>query len=92
MTKSLFGLSLLILGLAYIFRANIAIFIYQTIGIRVKKVYISYILFAFLVVVLVLGMLIGSKVQTQYSNVSEGMKKIKPKNRPHPWFDIDTYF
>jgi len=95
-----FALALITLGLLYILREQISmlinnIFFENYENIKFKSIYLSYLLFFLLSITLVAGMMMGKKiVRKNFGNVSDGFKKLKPsdKDRPHPWFDIDTYW
>jgi hypothetical protein len=99
MNNTQFVLILLILAIIYSLKDYITDKINQYIfpntkKIHFKSIYLSYILFFILLISLVLGMQNSQQTVKKYSNVSDGFKKIrsKDKDRPNPLFDIDTYW
>ncbi len=99
MSETNFAFILLLLSLAYGFKSKITKIINQIFfknydNFELKSKYISYLLFIILIFVLVFGMMLGTKTEKTYGNVSEGFKKVRTKgeDRPNPLFDIDTYW
>ncbi len=98
MSESQFLLILLILGLIYGFENKITSYInkkfFEDIDFKLNSKYLSYILALILALTLVFGMLLGTKTKKTFSNVSQGFEKARSpgEDRPHPLFDIDTYW
>ena len=99
MDEGLFAILLVFILLLFIFNNNIANFTNKTlhnndISFNFQKVYISYLAFIILSLVLIIGMASGTKTKQKFKNVSSGFEKARTKDddRPHPMFDIDTYW
>ncbi len=98
MNESLFGTILIIIIVSYGFTGFIVRLVNRNIfttddGFKLKNKHLNYFLFFLMLITLVMGMLLGTKTKTTYSNVSEGFDKIRHKDdRPNPYFDIDTYW
>ncbi|MDD2697623.1 MAG: hypothetical protein PHF17_02345 [Arcobacteraceae bacterium] len=55
----------------------------------------TYIFFFIFIVLMVVGVLYTSSTQTDFSNVNQGFEKLRTggdKDRPHRYFDINTYW
>ncbi len=97
MTDIHFALILLLLGLTYGFKDLIAEFINEKvfedhIDFKIESKFISYLLFAAAIFALIFGMLVGSTTKEKFGHVDTGIQHLNKKDRPHPWFDIDTYW
>ena len=97
MSELQFLASLILLGITYVFRGKIIRYInihlaMNHIKFKLNNKYLIYFLSFLFALVLILGMVTGTKVHKTYGNVKDGFEKISPKDKPHPWFDIDTYW
>ncbi len=99
MSESLFGVVLIVLGIIYGLKDYVTNLINEELekndsSFKLKSEYVSYLLFIVLAVTLVFGMMLGTKTKTTFDNVSSGFEKVRAKDdgRPHPLFDIDTYW
>ncbi len=55
----------------------------------------TYIFFFIFIVLMVVGVLFTSETQKTFANVNEGFEKLRTggdKDRPHRYFDINTYW
>ncbi len=55
----------------------------------------TYIFFGLFIVLMIVGVLFTSQTQSDFANVNDGFEKIRDggdKNRPHRYFDINTYW
>ncbi len=55
----------------------------------------TYIFFGLFIVLMVAGVLFTSSTETDFANVNQGFEKIRnggDKDRPHRYFDINTYW
>ena len=97
MSEIQFFLALATIATIYTFDKKIVLFINihlakNNFKVKFHKEYISYLLAILLIIVLILGVLTGSNNKKQFGNVEDGFERITPKDKPHPLFDIDTYF
>ncbi len=98
MSETQFLVILIILGIIYGFENKVTAFLnkkfFKNSDFKLNSVYMSYILALILALTLVFGMLLGTKTKKTFKNVSQGFEKIRAKDdgRPHPMFDIDTYW
>ncbi|MEA3512795.1 MAG: hypothetical protein U9R37_04250 [Campylobacterota bacterium] len=93
MNELMFFLSLVVLAIVFFSRHKITNKINYTLSTNLQSEYIVYILFIFFVMVIAAGMLLDD-TKAKYSGISESYENLKtPKSaeRPHRYFDIDTY-
>ena len=87
-TKTTFLIGLVILVLIYVFRHYII-----TPYIEIKEKTLNYIFLAILVIYLIYGALFTfEETKEQFENVNNYFEGQKPDDRPHRWWDIDTYW
>jgi TRAP-type C4-dicarboxylate transport system permease large subunit len=99
MNEVLFGLLLLFSILIYATKSYISTNLNKILEVnnyhfKIKKIYISYFAFILLIIILIIGMASGTKTKKTFKNVSSGFEKVRAKDdgKPHPMFDIDTYW
>ncbi len=99
MNEVLFSVLLIVGLLLYVTRDHITnklnkILLDNSCTFIFKKRYVSYLSFIIISTILIIGMLYGTKTKQTFKNVSQGFEKIKNKDdgKPHPLFDIDTYW
>ena len=99
MNEALFGLLLLSSILIYATRSYATTNLNKILEVnnyhfKIKKVYISYFAFILLIIMLIISMILGTKTKKTFKNVSFGFEKVRTKDdgKPHPMFDIDTYW
>jgi hypothetical protein len=93
MTNWQFGSTLILLGLLYGFNKQIIDLLNEKLSFdfKFKTTHLNYVLFVILTITIIIGMKGGTK---NHINVSKGVKNLNPSgnSRPHPLFDIDTYW
>ena len=55
----------------------------------------TYIFFGLFILLMVIGVLFTSQTEKEFANVNDGFEKLHTggdKNRPHRYFDINTYW
>ncbi len=92
MNELIFAVSFVILVIAFLKRQKIVDYMNYNLGTSLSSEIIVYILTFFFVVLIMAGMLLDN-TKEKYSQISENYDKLKPKadNRPHRYFDVNTY-
>jgi len=93
MNELIFGISFIILLTLFIKRHNIVNFLSYNLNITIESKTLTYILSFFFVILIIMGMLF-TDTKEKYSGISQSYEKMMPsqKNqRPHRYFDVNTY-
>ncbi|MDC0933015.1 hypothetical protein OAR97_04135 [Arcobacteraceae bacterium] len=92
MNELIFAVSFIVLVVAFLQRRKIVNYLNYNFGLSIQSEIIVYILTFFFVILIIAGMLLDN-TKEKYSKISESYDKLKPKpdNRPHRYFDINTY-
>ena len=93
MNELIFGISFIILLAVFIKRHDIVNFLSYNLNITIESKTLTYILSFFFVILIIVGMLFAD-TKEKYSGISENYDNLRPnpKNqRPHRYFDVNTY-
>ncbi|MEA3315886.1 MAG: hypothetical protein U9Q30_08535 [Campylobacterota bacterium] len=95
MTIISFLLSLAILVIVFIIRKEIVTILNKKFNLKIESEIIVYIISIFFIIIIGVGMLTDG-TKEKYSDIGAGIENLGPKDdensRPHPMFDIDTYW
>ena len=93
MNELIFAVSFAILVTLFLKRHKIVNYLDYNFNIRIESEILVYILTFFFIVMIIAGMLLDD-TKEKYSNISQSYDKMKPQkndNRPHRYFDVNTY-
>lgn len=92
MNEFIFAIALALIILVFVTRHKIVDYFSYNLNIRVESEVIVYILSVLLILLVLAGMLLDN-TKEKYSEISENYDKMKgkPDERPHRYFDVNTY-
>ena len=92
MNELLFAIAFALIIFIFVTRHKIVDYFSYNLNIRIESEVIVYILTVFVIMLVLAGMLLDN-TKEKYSGISENYDKMKtPANeRPHRYFDINTY-
>ena len=96
MSSSTFFILLLLIAIGYYFNNKIVKLIHKSKNLLfITKTHINYLLLLTLLIVVLIGALTSTRQKSKYSSISKNYENIRTpeaQRRPHPLFDINTYW
>ncbi|PIF04511.1 MAG: hypothetical protein CSA86_01630 [Arcobacter sp.] len=93
MNELMYGVGFILLALTYLQRDKIVDYLNYNFSIRMQSKTLAYILTFLLIIMVISGMLLNNTSE-KFSGISKSYENLNPnneENRPHRYFDVNTY-